>query len=452
MRTTWLMMCFAAPGWQKYSVGFYSADGFKCHNHPWASQSYGPAYKQGDVIGVGYRPRTGTVFFTRNGKKLEDAFIGLNRHNFFPTVGADGPAEVHVNFGQAGFVFIEANVKKWGLAPMVGTLAPPPAYGHEGGSILIETGQSTSNTTQQSQRRQYPRHPPPPISPASSPDGTISRSDSPRSRARKAALGRRRRPRADRIGDLNLENEPSSSNGAPLEGVLIQQSPDSPIRPRATSGASDDQPHNPPTPNGLDISMHSLHQDYFNRNRLSDPPPYSLDDEWPEGARARNTWLSMIPGFGRVSRSRNVSPSDNRTISRRSSRAGSISSMTSDDTPHPHASRVPSRTQSLTNSVYAALSDRGLLAPLSPNAEVPPSLDQEGEHRARDGARPSSYFPGARLRLTESDPEAAYEGHTGDLEAATMQNTESNRGAPSALNNTLSAITSFFRPSGEPDL
>ncbi|KDN52563.1 SPRY-domain-containing protein, partial [Tilletiaria anomala UBC 951] len=131
---------FRFPGFHKYSIGFYSADGSKCHNHPWAAQSYGPAYVQGDVIGVGYRPRSGTVFFTRNGKKLEDAFVGLNRHNFFPTVGADGQAEIHVNFGQAGFVFIEANVKKWGLAPMAGTLAPPPAYGHEGGSILIESG------------------------------------------------------------------------------------------------------------------------------------------------------------------------------------------------------------------------------------------------------------------------------------------------------------------------
>ncbi|CEH14324.1 SPRY domain-containing proteins [Ceraceosorus bombacis] len=118
---------FRLPGWSKFSVGYFSQDGFKSHNYPFTAQSYGPAYVQGDVIGVGYRPRSGTVFFTRNGKKLEDAFVGLNRHNLFPTVGADGAAEVHVNLGQAGFVFIEANVKKWGLAPMVGTLAPPPA-------------------------------------------------------------------------------------------------------------------------------------------------------------------------------------------------------------------------------------------------------------------------------------------------------------------------------------
>ena len=37
-------------------------------------------------------------------------------------------------------MFIEANVKKWGLAPMTGSLAPPPPYGSEQGSILLEAG------------------------------------------------------------------------------------------------------------------------------------------------------------------------------------------------------------------------------------------------------------------------------------------------------------------------
>jgi hypothetical protein len=110
------------------------------HNYPFTAQTYGPPLKEGDVLGVGYRPRSGTVFFTRNGRKMEDAFIGLTRWNLFPTVGADGPCSLHVNLGQSGFVFVEANVKKWGLAPSVGTLAPPPAYGSERGSILLEAG------------------------------------------------------------------------------------------------------------------------------------------------------------------------------------------------------------------------------------------------------------------------------------------------------------------------
>ncbi|KAF2683566.1 SPRY domain-containing protein [Lentithecium fluviatile CBS 122367] len=126
-------------GYHKYSIG-YMSNGGRRYNQPFTPSSYGPAYVQGDVIGVGYRPRTGTVFFTRNGKKLDDVAHGLKTQNFFPTVGANGPCQVHVNFGQMGFVFIEANVKKWGLAPMTGSLAPPPPYGSEQGSILLDSG------------------------------------------------------------------------------------------------------------------------------------------------------------------------------------------------------------------------------------------------------------------------------------------------------------------------
>lgn len=130
---------FRLPGVSRHSVAYHSS-GDKCYNYPFTASTFGPVLKESDVLGVGYRPRTGTVFFTRNGRKLEDAFIGLSRYNLFPTIGADGPCSVHVNLGQAGFVFIEANVKKWGLAPSVGTLAPPPAYGSERGSILLDVG------------------------------------------------------------------------------------------------------------------------------------------------------------------------------------------------------------------------------------------------------------------------------------------------------------------------
>lgn len=122
----------------------YTSNGQRRFNQPFSPTSYGPAYVQGDVIGVGYRPRTGTIFFTRNGKKLEDVAHGLKSQNLFPAVGANGPCAVHVNFGQSGFVFIEANVKKWGLAPMTGSLAPPPPYGSEQGSILLETGRESA--------------------------------------------------------------------------------------------------------------------------------------------------------------------------------------------------------------------------------------------------------------------------------------------------------------------
>lgn len=129
----------SVAGWHKTSIA-YTSSGHRRYNQPFTPSSYGPPYVQGDVIGVGYRPRTGAVFFTRNGKKLDDVAHGLKTQNFFPTIGANGPSTIHVNFGQSGFVFIEANVKKWGLAPMVGSLAPPPPYGSEQGSILLEAG------------------------------------------------------------------------------------------------------------------------------------------------------------------------------------------------------------------------------------------------------------------------------------------------------------------------
>jgi hypothetical protein len=77
---------------------------------------------------------------------------GLKSQNFFPAIGANGPATIHVNLGQAGFVFIEANVKKWGLAPVTGSLAPPPPYGSEQGSILLETGTKDGFTGSQGQQ------------------------------------------------------------------------------------------------------------------------------------------------------------------------------------------------------------------------------------------------------------------------------------------------------------
>lgn len=131
-------------GYHKSSVAYLSS-GVRRHNQPFNPTPYGPEIVQGDVIGVGYRPRTGTIFFTRNGKKLEDVAHGLKTQNFFPAIGANGPATVHVNLGQSGFVFIEANVKKWGLAPVTGSLAPPPPYGSEQGSILLESGSKDGN-------------------------------------------------------------------------------------------------------------------------------------------------------------------------------------------------------------------------------------------------------------------------------------------------------------------
>lgn len=134
------------PGWNRYSIGYFSNNGCKYFSSPFNGKSYGIPFNHGDIVGVGYRHRTGTVFFTRNGRRLEDAYTGL-RWNLFPSIGANGPCQIHVNLGQSGFVFVEANVKKWGLAPPQGTLAPPPPYGIERDTILLATAAQLSSSS-----------------------------------------------------------------------------------------------------------------------------------------------------------------------------------------------------------------------------------------------------------------------------------------------------------------
>ncbi|EGG02290.1 uncharacterized protein MELLADRAFT_78828 [Melampsora larici-populina 98AG31] len=221
---------FRLPGWNRLSIGYFASDGFKAHNYPFTATSYGPPLKQGDVLGVGYRPRTGAVFFTRNGKKLEDAFVGLQRFNVFPTIGATGPASVHVNLGQAGFVFIEANVKKWGLAPMAGTLAPPPAYGHQTGSILLSSG------NEQHERRQRG------------------------------------------LAEEEEEEEGGSSVGT-IRPILV--------------GDYEQLPHNPPTPRPLDISLRQIRSDRSSTpSQAASPPNYAPIDPYKYAAGVAEVMLA----------------------------------------------------------------------------------------------------------------------------------------------------------------
>ncbi|GAA6056507.1 hypothetical protein NBRC10513_007115 [Rhodotorula toruloides] len=234
---------FRLPGLSRYSVGYHSADGFKLHSFPFTWTSYGPPLLEGDVLGVDYCPRSGLIFFTRNGKKLKDAFIGFNKHNVFPTISADGPCSVHVNLGQVGFVFIEANSKKWGLVPQMGTLAPPPAYGSEGGSILLKS--ATAAAAQ---------------APASSSTPPIShhcRTSSLVASASSAAAALSSPTQPIRPSPLrhshSRHNSSASSNGS--EGH---------------ERGEEEDVHDPPTPGLLDISLHSMHQ--F-------PDPVSESDE-----------------------------------------------------------------------------------------------------------------------------------------------------------------------------
>lgn len=99
---------FRLPGWNKHSVGYHSDDGRKFWNDEFGGRDYGPEWgKLGDVIGCGYKPKTGEVFFTKNGKFLGMAFAGL-RHIWYPTIGSDGHVKMKINFGDEPFVYKEA--------------------------------------------------------------------------------------------------------------------------------------------------------------------------------------------------------------------------------------------------------------------------------------------------------------------------------------------------------
>lgn len=96
---------FRMPGWNKFSVGYHSDDGHKFCDDATGGQAYGPSWGPGDTVGCGYCPETGQVYFTKNGQQIGTAFSQLSQHCYFPSIGADGPATVQVNFGQFPFLY-----------------------------------------------------------------------------------------------------------------------------------------------------------------------------------------------------------------------------------------------------------------------------------------------------------------------------------------------------------
>jgi hypothetical protein len=101
---------FRMPGWNKFSIGYHSDDGHKFCDDATGGQDYGPSWTTGDVVGCGYCPEQGRVFFTLNGRMVGDAFQFLETHAYYPTVGADGPATIHVNFGRERFHY---SIPQW---------------------------------------------------------------------------------------------------------------------------------------------------------------------------------------------------------------------------------------------------------------------------------------------------------------------------------------------------
>ncbi|ODQ81351.1 hypothetical protein BABINDRAFT_160708 [Babjeviella inositovora NRRL Y-12698] len=129
---------FRLPGAHNFSLA-YETRGTLRVNHSFASGvRLLPEVRQSDVVGVGFFPRTGTVFFTHNGRKVMDVAREL-QVDMYPCVGARGAVRLQVNVGRAGFVFIEANVKKWGFATRA-TIGAPPVYLKNTGDEVLAKG------------------------------------------------------------------------------------------------------------------------------------------------------------------------------------------------------------------------------------------------------------------------------------------------------------------------
>jgi len=118
---------FRLPGYNKFSIAYESTGNLKINKpfptplqqHLCEQSQYNalvlPPLQEADVVGFGYVIPSGTLFITRNGKKLLDVMKGCFV-DLYPAVGCFSTnAKFQVNLGQSGFVWIEANVRKYGF-------------------------------------------------------------------------------------------------------------------------------------------------------------------------------------------------------------------------------------------------------------------------------------------------------------------------------------------------
>ncbi|SCU92363.1 LAFA_0F09846g1_1 [Lachancea sp. 'fantastica'] len=173
---------FRMPGMAQFSIAYESTGKLRMNN-PFYANTLLPKLQEGDVIGFGYRYRNGAIFITHNGKKLMDLahnvgidlFVGIGAMNaaYTRSYSREGlledcdnislrerilasdldikaprviseqletvhdpsesdlvsdEIELHVNLGQLGFVYVEANVKKYAFGSVFGDIGVPPAY------------------------------------------------------------------------------------------------------------------------------------------------------------------------------------------------------------------------------------------------------------------------------------------------------------------------------------
>lgn len=118
---------FRLPGYNSFSLAYESTGNLKINKpfptplqqHNGAQSLFNarvlPPLRQSDVIGIGYVVPSGTLFLTRNGRKLMDIMRGCYL-DLYPAIGCFSTnAKFQTNLGQMGFVWIEANVRRFGF-------------------------------------------------------------------------------------------------------------------------------------------------------------------------------------------------------------------------------------------------------------------------------------------------------------------------------------------------
>ncbi|KAF8625925.1 hypothetical protein AX17_006651 [Amanita inopinata Kibby_2008] len=135
---------FRFPGWNRLSAGFHLDDFRKFFEDPCGGRDYAiPLVEHinpGDTVGCGYEFRTGALFFTYNGVRLDNAFTGIylprQGYDVYAAVGLRGECDLEVNFGGGRFRWREGNEWQWKVEGHVGQFTRglgqpddvPPAY------------------------------------------------------------------------------------------------------------------------------------------------------------------------------------------------------------------------------------------------------------------------------------------------------------------------------------
>ncbi|KAF8476723.1 hypothetical protein DFH94DRAFT_757822 [Russula ochroleuca] len=120
------------PGWNRLSAGWHLDDLRKFFEDPDGGRDYTIHTPGGglsrisprNVVGCGYEFGTGALFFTHNGRRLPNAFVGIYRprvdHDVYATIGFEGANEIEVNFGTSDFLWKEGNDVAWRVDGHVG--------------------------------------------------------------------------------------------------------------------------------------------------------------------------------------------------------------------------------------------------------------------------------------------------------------------------------------------